>query len=66
VFAVGLVFLSKAKLLIGYNEIYLEYGKPFVWLGIGFIVYSTVLLVVSFLPRIPRNSELKQKNNNFK
>jgi len=51
VLVVGIDFLLKAKPLIGYNEIYLEHGVPFVWMGSGFILYSLVFIVLSFLPQ---------------
>ncbi len=51
VLLLGIDFLIKAKPLIGYNEIYLEHGVPFVWIGIGFMIYSVILLIQLFLPQ---------------
>jgi hypothetical protein len=51
VLVLGIDFLFKAKFLVGYNEIYLEHSTPFIWMGIGFVLYSTILLIPLFLPQ---------------
>lgn len=48
VLVLGIDFLIKAKPLIGYNKIYSENGVQFVWIGIGFIIYSVILLIPIF------------------
>jgi hypothetical protein len=51
VLVLGIDFLFKAKYLVGYNEIYLEHSTPFIWMGIGLVLYSAILLIPQFLPQ---------------
>ena len=45
VFASGLVLILRAPALMGYNEIFMEYGKYFSIGGFLFLLYSTALLL---------------------
>ena len=42
----GVHLLSKVKAVKGYNEIYIEYGEIFLWVGIGLLLYSMMVLII--------------------
>jgi len=54
----GLLLLSKAPAVEGYNDIYNEFGRQFLWIGIGFLLYSLLFII---LPSIRRKSEPSDK-----